>query len=103
MRHGRVRTWRTILVQSRNDGKGPKDARYKERINMTPYTRMYGKKKDISKFSPFGCKAFKKRQAHSKSSWGNQSRFCYESQHQWMQTVYSVDKEDCKIQPGVIQ
>ena len=31
---------------------------YKERIKMTPYMRMYGKKKDISKFRAFGCQAY---------------------------------------------
>ena len=38
-----------------------KDARnvtYKERIRMTPYMYMYGRKKDISKFRAFGCQAY---------------------------------------------
>jgi hypothetical protein len=38
-----------------------KDARnvtYKERIRMTPYLYMYGRKKDISKFRSFGCQAY---------------------------------------------
>ncbi len=38
-----------------------KDARnvtYKELIKMTPYMRLYGKKKDIAKFRAVGCSAF---------------------------------------------
>jgi hypothetical protein len=31
---------------------------YKERIRMTPYLYMYGRKKDISKFRAFGCQAY---------------------------------------------
>jgi hypothetical protein len=38
-----------------------KDARnftYNERIRMTPYLYMYGRKEDISKFRAFGCQAY---------------------------------------------
>jgi hypothetical protein len=38
-----------------------KDARnvtYNERIRLTPYLYMYGKKKDISQFRAFGCQAY---------------------------------------------
>jgi hypothetical protein len=35
-----------------------KDVTYKEHIKMTPYMRLYGKKKDRAKFRAFGCRAY---------------------------------------------
>ena len=59
---------RSVMVESGLGGQfwfsaamAAKDARnvtYKERIRMTPYLSMYGKKKDISKFRAFGCQAY---------------------------------------------
>ena len=39
-------------------GKDCRNATYKERIKNTPWGLLYGEKKDVSKFRPFGCRAW---------------------------------------------
>ncbi len=73
--HGSVGTWWTILVQCCNGCERCRNVTYKERIKMTPYMQLYGKKKDIAMFRAFGCSAYvylneeqkRKGQAHSPS------------------------------------
>ncbi len=63
---------------------------YKERIKLTQYMRMYGKKKDISKFRAFGYQAYmylnEERRGKGKHipravEAIKKSRFCYGLQH----------------------
>ena len=39
-------------------GKDCRNVTYKERIKNTPWGLLYGEKKDVSKFRPFGCRAY---------------------------------------------
>ena len=39
-------------------GKDCRNVTYKERIKNTPWGLLYGEKKDVSKFRPFGCRAW---------------------------------------------
>ncbi len=41
-----------------NDGKNCRNVTFKYRLGTTPYARLYGMKKDVSKVRPFGCKAY---------------------------------------------
>jgi len=41
-----------------NHGKNCLNVTFKYRLGTTPYARLYGMKKDVSKFRPFGCKAY---------------------------------------------
>ncbi len=52
-----------------------KDARnvtYKERIKMTPYMRLYGKK-DIAKFRAFGCSVYVYLNEERRGTWKGQA------------------------------
>ena len=46
--------WFSAMV----NGKDCRNATYKHRIRNTPYGLLYGEKKDLSKFRPFGCRAY---------------------------------------------
>jgi hypothetical protein len=41
-----------------HDGKNCRNVTFKYRLGTTPYARIYGVKKDVSKFRPFGCRAY---------------------------------------------
>ena len=46
--------WFSAMV----NGEDCRNATYKNRIRNTPYGLLYGEKKDLSKFRPFGCRAY---------------------------------------------
>ncbi len=41
-----------------NHGKNCRHVTFKYRLGTIPYARLYGMKRDVSKFRPFGCKAY---------------------------------------------
>ena len=40
------------------DGVNCRNATYKKRSGTTPHEKVYGTKKDVSKFRPFGCRVY---------------------------------------------
>ena len=46
--------WFSAMV----NGKDCRNVTYKHRIRNTPYGLLYGEKKDLPKFGPFGCRAY---------------------------------------------
>ncbi len=46
--------WFSATIHGVNCG----NATYKERLGTTPYEKLYGKKKDVSRFQPYGCRGY---------------------------------------------
>ena len=40
------------------NGVNCRNATYKKRLGTTPHEKVYGTKKDVSKFRPFGCRVY---------------------------------------------
>ena len=43
---------------STQNGVNCRNVTFKERLGTTPYEKTYGIKKDVSRFKPFGCRAY---------------------------------------------
>ncbi len=57
-RNGRIGTRGRILVQRNSEWCELQEMTYKERLRTTPFEKTYGVKKNVSKFRPFGCRAY---------------------------------------------
>ena len=48
------RFWFSATIHAKNC----RNATYKKRVGTTPHAKIFGSKKDVSKFKPFGCRAY---------------------------------------------
>ena len=47
-----------FLYSATDFGRSCRNATYKQRLGTTPHAKIFGIKKDVSKFRPFGCRAY---------------------------------------------
>ena len=47
-----------LWYSTNNHGLNSRNATFKRRLGTTPHEKIFGVKKDVSKFRPFGCRAY---------------------------------------------